>query len=78
MNSRELDSLRRLHEALVRWPNLDMQAFEAALKAGTQKMDGTQRFAAGELEARMRSMLAMVRNHFGITLEPEMKTMGEI
>ena len=34
--------------------------------------------AATDIKALMQLTLDRVRNHFGITLEPEMKTMGEI
>jgi hypothetical protein len=34
--------------------------------------------AAADIKALMQLTLDRVRNHFGITLEPEMKTMGEI
>jgi UDP-N-acetylmuramate dehydrogenase len=34
--------------------------------------------AASDIKALMQLTLDLVRNHFGITLEPEMKTMGEI
>jgi len=34
--------------------------------------------AASDIKALMQLTLDRVRNHFGITLEAEMKTMGEI
>jgi UDP-N-acetylmuramate dehydrogenase len=34
--------------------------------------------AASDIKALMQLTLDRVRNHYGITLEPEMKTMGEI
>jgi UDP-N-acetylmuramate dehydrogenase len=33
---------------------------------------------AADIKALMQMTLDRVRNHFGITLEPEMRTMGEI